>query len=114
MRMRVKDLRRIEKGDKRLLQFARSYLSDAFPNPNREGCPHDSALRSLAFNPTESDAKLTEHLSACSPCFTRYGELLSELKSQQQAEKDMPWMSISVWAKAHPVLAGTALVAALF
>src|SRR5256885_70550 len=114
MRMRVKDLRGIEKGDKHLLQFARSYLSEAFPNPNREGCPHDSALRSLAFNPTESGAKLTEHLSTCSPCFKRYGELLSEVRSQQQAKKGMSWMMVTIWAKAPPVSGETPFAAALF
>jgi len=113
MRMRIKDGRALEKSDKHLLDFARSYLSEAFPNPDREGCPPESALRSLAFNPKQSEPTVTEHLAACSPCFRRYAELLAELKTQQQAERSS-WTRISAWSKAHPVLAATALACALF
>src|SRR2546426_6834369 len=82
MRMRIKDRAALEKKNKELLDFARSYLSEAFPNPDRQGCPPDAALRSLAFNPTEGEPAVTEHLAACSPCFRRYGELLTELKAR--------------------------------
>ena len=98
---------------KELLDFAHSYLSEAFPNPDRQGCPPDAALRSLAFNPTEAQAAVTEHLAACSPCFRRYGELLAELKSQREKDEGFTWGSISVWTKAHPVLAGTAALCLL-
>ena len=113
MRMRAKDRGGLEKDSKELLDFARSYLSDAFPNPNRQGCPPDEALRSLAFNPNESEPAVTEHMAACSPCFRRYGELLSELKSQREKEKGFVWGTISVWTKAHPVLTGTAALCLL-
>src|SRR6266576_1549910 len=82
MRMRIKDGRALEKSDKHLLDFARSYLSEAFPNPDREGCPPESALRSLAFNPKQSEPTVTEHLAACSPCFRRYAELFAESDNQ--------------------------------
>jgi hypothetical protein len=104
----MKDRRAFDKKDKDLLDFARSYLSEAFPNPDREGCPPDSALRSLAFNPRESEPTVTGHLASCSPCFSRYGELLAELKSQREAQKEFSWGRTSIWTKAHPVLAGTA------
>ena len=109
MKTRVKNQSAFEEKGKDLLDFARNYLSNAFPNSDREGCPPDTALRSLAFNPKESQPSITEHLAACSPCFRRYSELLAELKSQQQAAES-PWSRISVWSKAHPVLAGTALL----
>ncbi len=112
--MSIKNRPGFDKENKDLLDFARSYLSEAFPNPDRQGCPPDFALRSLAFSPTESDPKVTEHLSACSPCFKRYGELLSEFRSERPAEKGLSWMRVSVWAEAHPVLVGTALAAVLF
>src|SRR5215472_7147832 len=111
MRVKFKDGRAFERGGKDLLDFARSYLSEAFPNPDRQGCPPDAALRSLAFNPTESQSGVTEHLASCSPCFRRYGELLAELKSQK--EKGFIWDRISVWTKAHPVLVGTAALCLL-
>jgi len=96
-----------------LLDFARTYLSEAFPNPDRQGCPPDTALRSLAFNPTEGEPAVTEHLAACSPCFRRYGELLDEFKSQAAKENTFTWARISVWTKAHPILAGTAALCLL-
>jgi hypothetical protein len=96
-----------------LLDFARSYLSEAFPNPDREGCPPDAALRTLAFHPTESEPTITEHLSVCSPCFRRYGELLAELKSQMEAERRVSWRHIPTWSKAHTMLAGTAIACVL-
>ena len=113
MRARTRDSRATDKKGKDLLDFARSYLSEAFPNPDRQGCPSDDALRSLAFNPSQSDPGVSEHLAACSPCFKRYAELLAELKSQRELEEGLSWRRISAWSHAHPILAGTALVCAL-
>ena len=60
--------------------FAKSYLSEAFPNPQRIGCPADSELKSLAEHPKGADPLISPHLTHCSPCFNRYMELLGELK----------------------------------
>jgi hypothetical protein len=113
MRMRIKNHAALETKKKELLDFARSYLSEAFPNPDRHGCPPDAALRSLAFNPRESEPTVTEHLATCSPCFMRYSELLGELKSQPRVEPRLSFTRISEWSKAHPVLAGTAALCML-
>ncbi len=112
--MRMKDRRAFEKKDEDLLDFAHSYLSEAFPNPDRQGCPSDAALRSLALSPTESEPTVTEHLAACSPCFRRYAELLAQLKSQRSAEARLSWARVATWSRCHPVLVGAALVCALF
>src|SRR2546421_8147986 len=109
MKTRVKNQSAFEEKGKDLLDFARNYLSNAFPNSDREGCPPDSALRSLAFNPKESQPSITEHLAACSPCFRRYSELLAELKAQRELEAP-PLTRAIAWWRAHPLLAGTALV----
>src|SRR5438309_6766322 len=113
MRMRIKNRAALETKKRELLDSARSYLSEAFPNPDRQGCPPDAALRSLAFNPIESEPAMTEHLAACSPCFRRYGELLTELKAQREQEKRFSLDRIPVWTKAHPVLAGAAALCLL-
>jgi len=113
MRMRIKDRAALEKKNKELLDFARSYLSEAFPNPDRQGCPPDAALRSLAFSPNEREATVTEHLAVCSPCFRRYAELLAESKSQREAQRGSSWERVSAWTRAHPVLAGTAALCML-
>src|SRR5580704_10537575 len=114
MNTRVKNHTDLEDKGKDLREFARNYLSEAFPNPDRDGCPPDSALRSLAFHPTEAEPTVTEHLAACSPCFRRYSELLAELMAQQRVEKASSWKRISAWTKAHPVLVAAALACALF
>src|SRR5260370_39353425 len=114
MRMRIKDRAAGEKKSRELLDFARSYLSEAFPNPDRQGCPPDAALRTLAFNPNESEPTVTEHLAGCSPCFRRYTELLAELKSQSAAERKLSWKHVAMWSRSHPVLVGAALFCSLF
>jgi hypothetical protein len=114
MKTRVQYRSPFEDKGKDLLDFARTYLSNAFPNPDRDGCPPDAALQSLAFNPKESQPGVTEHLAACSPCFRRYAELLAELKSRMDAEEGLSWRRISAWPKAHPVLGGAVLACALF
>ena len=113
MRMRLKDRAALETKKRELVDFAGSYLSEAFPNPDRQGCPTDATLQSLALNPNKSEPAVTEHMAACSPCFRRYGELLTELKSQKEKEKGFSWGRISVWTKAHPVLTGTAALCLL-
>src|SRR5256885_6195377 len=114
--MRSRDKTRGASGamSKEFLQSARTYLLGAFPNPDRAGCPPDSALRSLAFNPRQSDATITEHIGTCSPCFNRYSELLVEFKVQQELEfEESFWSRAAAWLKARPVLVGTALVCAV-
>src|SRR5712692_9425061 len=113
MRMRIKDRAALEKKNRQLLDFARSYLSEAFPNPDRQGCPPDAALRSLAFNPNQSEPTVTGHLAVCSPCFRRYAELLAESQSQREAQRESSWGRVSAWTRAHPVLAGTAALCML-
>jgi len=62
--------------DERFLQFARSYLRESFPNPERVGCPPDRELQTLIESPLKANSSLTEHLSCCSPCYSRYAALL--------------------------------------
>ena len=60
--------------------FAKKYLSEAFPNPERLDCPPDSDLIGLAERPKEADPFVSQHLTCCSPCFNRYMEILGDLK----------------------------------
>lgn len=73
----MKHRRVAEYSSEELLKFARSYLSTAFPNPSRDGCPPDAALSGLASDPRTADPAIGEHISCCSPCFTRYMEILA-------------------------------------
>jgi hypothetical protein len=114
MRIRITNRTALDINGERLLDFVWAYLSETFPNPNREGCPSDAALRSLALNPNESDPRVVEHLGACSPCFKRYAELLSESRWRQKSDEGLSWTRMFAWTKAHPLLVGAALVCALF
>src|SRR5579883_2181472 len=73
--MRIRDKGRSAPGamSKEFMESARAYLSEAFPNPDRAGCPPGSALRSLAFNPRESDAT-RRRASRASPLLRRSKE----------------------------------------
>jgi len=78
-----------------LLAFARSYLSEAFPNPERTGCPPDDALRLLAIRPMQSDESVSEHLTSCSPCFNTYMACLAETRVeaiQYQRPRRITWV----------------------
>ena len=108
----MKDRTQFEKKDNELLDFGRTYLSEGFPNPERQGCPPDGALRSLAVNPNLSETSVTEHLASCSPCFARYSELLAELRLQEAADKKSSWKRLSACPKTHPVLTGTLVACA--
>ena len=67
-----------------LFDFARAYLSEAFPNPERTGCPHDHVLRSLARNPRQGDPSIADHVACCSPCFHAYTAHLEQARAEAQ------------------------------
>jgi len=74
--------RRVFETEGDLLEFTRSYLSEAFPNPERNGCPPDDALRLLANRPTQSDESISSHLTCCSPCFNAYMAHLARARAE--------------------------------
>jgi hypothetical protein len=64
--------------DDQFLGFAKSYLSESFPNPQRIGCPEDSDLQRMAERPVEArDSVSSEHLTCCSPCFRLFMDILA-------------------------------------
>ncbi len=50
----------------------KDFLLEAFPNPERRGCPDDETLKALAEDrlPANDPARL--HLGSCSECFAEY------------------------------------------
>jgi len=76
--------RKVAFNEEQFFGFAKSYLSEAFPNPSRIDCPPDSDLQRMAEHPiSERDDQSSKHLTRCSPCFNRYMEILAELKSRK-------------------------------
>ena len=114
MRTGIKKRSGFEEQSSDFVAFARSYLSSAFPNPDRQGCPPDEALQDLAVHPSRSESAITEHIASCSPCFNRYFELLAEIELERAAAESSVWKNISRWSKAHPLVVGAALACALF
>jgi len=83
--------------NERFLEFARSYLRESFPNPERIGCPPDQELQKLAYSPLKADAIVTAHLSCCSDCYVRYAALLEEQKLRLRSGMYKPgtsWLAL--------------------
>jgi hypothetical protein len=76
----MRNKKRKEINEEEFFGFAKSYLSEAFPNPQRIDCPPDSELTRLAEHPREADPSVSQHLTCCSPCFNHYMEILADLK----------------------------------
>ena len=96
--------------EERLLTFARRHLSEAFPNPQRVGCPDDNAIRSMAVRPRLADPAIGEHLAFCSPCFNRYMDLLAQLRQEQQTQKRLLWKDVLPWPRTSPVWVGSVVM----
>lgn len=90
-----------------LLGFTRSYLSEAFPNPERQGCPPDNALRVLAFGPIQSDESISAHLTCCSPCFNAYMVHLARARAKEAQSQRI---RRATWIRRSLVTVGVSLV----
>jgi hypothetical protein len=84
--------------ERHLLRFARSYLSEAFPNPGRQGCPSPDALRALAEHSTRSEGLISSHLSVCSACFNTYLACLERARLRMQRVRRVQRIEISLTA----------------
>jgi len=74
--------RQIFESEQDFLDFGRAYLSEAFPNPERKGCPPDEMLRLLASRPMQSEPSITDHMTCCSPCFNAYMAHLAHAQAE--------------------------------
>jgi len=70
-----------------LFDFARAYLSEAFPNPERAGCPLDHVLRSFARTPRQVARSIADHVSCCSPCFNTYTAHLEQARAEAKQSR---------------------------
>ena len=95
-----------------LFDFARSYLSEDFPNPERAGCPQESALRSFARNPREGDPSIANHVACCSPCFSAYAAQLKHARVEAEASRELKRAARFRWSLV-PAALGTGLLIVL-
>jgi len=50
----------------------KEFLLEAFPNPERKGCPGDNTIRALAEDRLTAKAPALTHLGSCSECYAEY------------------------------------------
>jgi hypothetical protein len=60
-------------------------LFDAFPNPDRVGCPEEATIMALAENKLLCDDPVCLHVVACSECFAEYYGCCLELENSAKA-----------------------------
>ena len=97
--------RRIFESDRDFLEFGRAYLAEAFPNPEREGCPPDQLLRLLAYKPQQTDVLIADHITCCSPCFNAY---MAYLEHARIEERESSKSRHPIWVSRSAVLASVA------
>jgi hypothetical protein len=61
-------------------QLQESILRD-YPNPNREGCPGDAAVRQVAWRTELQKDDLWQHITHCSPCYADFLRYKSEIRT---------------------------------
>jgi hypothetical protein len=73
--------------EERLLRAGRSVFSTAFPNPNREGCPSQDLIQTLAHDSAQlaQHQDFILHMSRCSPCYNDF----ARFRKVAQREKRM-------------------------
>lgn len=100
--------RPVFRDERDLFNFTRSYLSEAFPNPERKGCPADHVLRDLARRPSSTDDSIANHLTCCSPCFTKYMAYLQHAKAEQPSSSRVTFRPVFAFIGAALVIAALA------
>ena len=70
-------------------------LFDAFPNPERVGCPDEATLMALAQDKLLCDDPVCLHVVSCSECFAEYYSNCLELEKKTSAIKKTHFLSWS-------------------
>jgi hypothetical protein len=68
------------------MDLIREFFLDAFPNPDRAGCPDEETLMALAEGrlPAENPACL--HVGSCSECFAEFTGCVLELEARENGD----------------------------
>jgi hypothetical protein len=64
--------------DKAFLEIGNRHLAEDFPNPTRQGCPHDSVLKQTAEHPAQMSEETLNHITLCSPCYNIFSDFLGK------------------------------------
>ena len=71
--------------EEKLIHAVRDYVSSAFPNPDRVGCPGRKRLEAFARQTSALDESDLDHLMTCSACFIEYHAILRASKQKRAA-----------------------------
>ena len=71
--------------EEKLIHAVRDYVSSAFPNPDRVGCPGSKRLDAFARQTSALDESDLDHLMTCSACFVEYHAILKAWKQKRAA-----------------------------
>jgi hypothetical protein len=71
--------------EEKLIRAARDYVSSAYPNPDRVGCPGRESLEAFARQISALDENALDHLMTCSACFIEYHAVLKAWKQKRTA-----------------------------
>jgi hypothetical protein len=69
-----------------LMRDGAKYFREAFPNPDRIGCPASGTLEALVARSAGADTErvVTDHLTCCSPCFAEYEALVHHRRARHR------------------------------
>ena len=70
-----------------LLADGRSYWAEAYPNPERQGCPPAMRWQTLVQSQALPDVALSDHLFSCAECFTYYRQTLAAREAKPPAQR---------------------------
>ncbi len=59
-------------------ELLEEFFLEAFPNPERVGCPDEDAMQALAENGPVANDPVLQHVASCSECYREYGHLRRE------------------------------------
>lgn len=62
----------------------RDYLLEAFPNPERKGCPDDETIKALAEDRLDPALPAGLHIASCSECYAEYRNYREEWKESRE------------------------------
>jgi hypothetical protein len=90
------------------------FLLEAFPNPERKGCPDEETLRAFAEDRLPQGNPILQHVSSCSECYAEYRHYRQDWKDASNklvaASSPTPPV-ISVWkARSWAIAAGILVV----
>jgi hypothetical protein len=90
------------------------FLLEAFPNPERVGCPDESVLKALAEGRLPSNDPVCHHVGSCSECYAEYRHY--RLDWNESAVKTLPTLvdettpAVSRFGWKHYALAASLLI----